>query len=265
MKENIESQIIDMLIKGPLSPVFVVRSIIKEKGVTKEAVYKSLRQLLQKEHVVKSGQKISLSNQWVIKMADKWKQAEMKYIGKSNIQMLGDKSSVVYTCKTIDQLDSLWNHAILDILYTLNPKTTLLLYSPHYWFPCLRNTSEYTLMHTIKNRGHRWLQLAGFTKMLDKDLKKYFPLDEIEYHPANVNEKTYINVLGEYFIEVTLDKKANNYINKWYDKYSVFSNESITELEKVLKIKGVYKLKISKNKNKISKFKKIFNKYYLIK
>jgi hypothetical protein len=264
-KETIESYIVNLLIKGPTPIPVIVRSAIKEKSVTKEAVYKALRLLLRKEISVKRGKIISLSNQWVIDMAEKWRDAESRYVGKSYAQLLGDKSSVVYTCKTIDQLDSLWNHVILDISYTLKPKTTMLFYSPHYWFPMIRSTSEHSLIHTLTKRGHTWLQLSGYTKPLDVHLKKYFPLKGVEYYTKDINEKNYINVFEQYFVEVTLDKKATDYINKWYSKYTTFTTESVAELEKVLKIKGSYKLKISKNQKKVEKFRKLFSKYFLIK
>jgi hypothetical protein len=264
-KETIESQIINMLTKGPLSTIYIVGSIMSAKKVTKEAVYKALRGLLKKEQIVKSGKQVSLSNQWVIKMANTWKQAEARYIGKSHIQMLGDKSSVVYTCKTIDQLDSLWNHAILDISYTLKPKTTLLFFSPHYWFPLIRASSEQSLIRTLTSRGHTWLQLNGYTEHLDKNLRKYFPLKEIEYHADNIKEENYINIFEDYILEITLDKKASRYIAEWYENNSTCDKENIEALEQVLKIKGVYKLKISKNKNKLTKFRKLFKKYFVIK
>lgn len=264
-KQTIDSYIIDLLTRGPVPTANIVATVIKNKKVTKEAVYKALRILLKQEIIVKGGKSLSLSNQWVINMAEKWRSAEERYVGKANIKMLGEKSSVIYTCKTIDQLDSLWNHTILDISYTLKPEMTLLLYSPHYWFPLIRGGSEHNIIHTITKRGHRWLQLAGHTEPMDRNWRKYFPLKEIEYHAENIQEKSYFNVLGDYILEITLDKKAVDYIHRWYKTNTTISDSVIHELEKVLSIKGTYKLKISKNPAKAQKLRKLFGKYFLIK
>ncbi len=264
-KETIESYIIDILIKSPLPRLSIVRKAMKQKSVTKEAVYKSLRLLLMREVVVKSGKNISLSNQWIINMAKKWQEAEARYIGKTNIMMLGEKSSVVYTCKTIDQIDSLWNHAILDISYTLHSKTTLLLYAPHYWFPLIRGNSEHSLIKTLSSRGHRWLQLAGGENPIDKNLIKYDSLKGLEYYASKLKENKYLNILGDYIIEVTLDKKASAFIDAWYKTHEKINEDAISALQKVLAIKGTYKIKIYKNQNKATFYKKMFSKYFLIK
>ncbi len=261
----IETFIIDKLINGPLSTTTIVSQTMRAKCVTKEAVYKALRGLLKKEIVVKGGKRISLSNQWVIDMAEKWRQAEAQYIGKANIKLLGDRNSVVYTCKTIDQLDSLWNHTILEICYLLQSETTLLFYSPHYWFPLIRGNSEHSLIHTLTARGHTWLQLAGYKEPMDLNLRKSFPLKEIEYHAEHISEKQYINVFGDYVLEISLDKKAADHIHRWYRNNDKLSEEALHNLEKVLTIKGTYKLKVSKNPKKAEKLRKLFAKYFLIK
>ena len=264
-KETIESFIIELLLKGPLPSTGIVRKTTLEKGVTKEAVYKALRQILEKEIIVKRGKIISLSNQWIVDSVEKWRGAESRYIGKAPTHLLSEKSSVVYTCKTLDQLDALWNHNIIELSYTLEPKGYMLLYAPHYWFPIIRNTSEHNLLRTLKSRGYELLQLGGHTTPIDKNITKYFPLKELNYYPATVAEKKYVNIIGKYVIEVSLDKKTLKYINDWYEKHTILTEENQYELSQVLKIKGVYKLKISKDPAKVALFTKLFSKYFVIK
>jgi hypothetical protein len=241
----------------------MVVDVATELGVTKEAVYKTLRNLIAREICVKRGKTISLSNQWVVDMSKKWRTVEARYIDKAKKPLLADKNSIVYTCKTLDQLDTLWNHYIIDLATILPVETPLLFYTPHYWFPAIRSSAEEQVTRAITSRGYRWMQLAGNTTTLDVELQKYFPQKEIEYHSARVNDKKNATILGDYIIEVTFDKKASEYIDEWYEKNSMFTKESIAELEKALKIKGIYKLKILRSKSKALYFRKLFAKYFV--
>lgn len=260
-----EDTIIDLLSENPLQTHELVSRVVRKNTVTKEAVYKSLRKLLKEEVIVKRGRVTSLSNQWVIDMAEKWRQAEAKYVGKPEGLRLAEKTSVVYTTKTIDELDTLWNHNIYQLVSLLPSGSHLYSSVPHYWFPSIRSKSEQRLMQTLKARGYVWHQMASNAKKLDRELKKYFPCEDIEYYAADIAEKNYINVFGEYVLEVTLDKKAAQYIEEWYETHSSFNDASICELEKVLAIRGVYKLKIAKNKTKAARYRKIFSPYFLVK
>lgn len=263
--QTVHSYITDALAEGSLPSKKLVENAKKKLGVTKEAVYKALRQMITEEIVVKRGKTVSLSNQWVIDMAEKWKKVEARYSGKTGGYLPAEKNSVVYTCKTLDQLDTLWNHNIYEIVATLPKGSYLLAGVPHYWFPAIRSGSEHSLVKNIKARGYHWLQLASSKKKLDIELRKYFPYKEIEYHATELPDKGYFNVFGDYVVEVTLDSKTASYINRWYDTHTKFDAESISELEKVLKIKGVFKLKISRNKSKAERYQKLFKKYFVMK
>lgn len=263
--QSVHEYIIDTLTQGSLPSTKVVEGAIKKLSVTKEAVYKALRHMITEEIVVKRGKTVSLSNQWVITMAEKWNRVAVRYSGKPASYLPAEKNSIVYTCKTLDQLDTLWNHNIYELITALPAGSCILSGVPHYWFPAIREKSEHTLMKNMKKRGFHWLQLISNAKKLDVEFLRYFPYKEIEYHATDIADKNYFNVFGEYVVEVTLEKKASDYISRWYSTHAKYDAESITELEKVLRIKGVYKLKISRNKAKADRYRKLFKKYFLIK
>lgn len=263
--QTVHNYVTDTLAEGSLPSTKLVEHAMQKLGVTKEAVYKALRQMIAEEIVVKRGKTVSLSNQWVIEMAEKWRKVETRYNGKPGAFLPAEKNSVVYTCKTLDQLDTLWNHNIYEIVATLPKGSYLLSGVPHYWFPAIRAGSEHRLMKNMKARGYHWLQLASSKKKLDLEFRKYFTYKEIEYHATELPDKSYYNAFGDYIVEVTLDSKAASYINRWYDTHTKFDPESISKLEEVLKIKGVYKLKISRNKSKSERYQKLFKKYFVMK
>ncbi len=265
MSNTAREYIINLLGSGSIPTKALVARTMKAQSVTKEAVYKALRQMLAEEIVVKRGKSFSLSNQWVIKMSEKWRTIENRYLGKTTHTLLERHGCAVYTVKTLDQLDALWNHYIFDFVSLLPIDTPLFFYTPHYWFPAIRSTTEEEVTHSVTSKGYHWMQLAGKTTKLDVGLEKYFPQKEIEYFAANVKELHNVTVLGDYIIDVAFDKKVRTFIDAWYEKNTVFTPETISELNKALKIPGTHKLKISKNKKRAGEYRKLFAKYFVFK
>lgn len=265
MNQTVSDYIIDLLAQGAVPTKALVVRAMKKKAVTKEAVYKALRHMLREEVVVKRGKSFSLSNQWILKMSEKWRSVENRYLGKTTNTLLERQGSAVYTVKTLDQLDALWNHYIFDFVSLLPVTTPLFFYTPHYWFPAIRSATEEEVTHTVTSRGYHWMQLAGKTKILDVTLEKYFPQKEIDYFAASVKEPHNVTVLGDYIIDVAFDKKVRDFIDAWYEKNTTFTPETISELQKALKIPGIHKLKISKNKKRATEYRKLFSKYFVFK
>lgn len=86
----------------------------------------------------------------------------------------------------------------------------------------------------------------------------------------NINNKLpfkqnyYLNIFGDFIIEVFLDKKLTHKIEDFYQNHETLTKENISEFEKLINEKYPVQMKISKNKDKAHLLRKKLSKdFYL--
>jgi len=270
--QNIEQFIIIFLSKEPLMTIVLFKKIQGKLSCTKQGFYKSLRNLKKQEIVVIRSKKVSLSYLWVKKQSDFYNSILYKYINNNipveDFLFLKDKDSITYKFTNISMADTFWIHALSILNQKIPINESMCIYNPHEWFLLVRNESEESLFEDMKQIKRKFVVLADNKNPLDVFVRKYFNFKTDYYY---ISEKKifrknnyYLNVIGDYCIEVWIDKRITNLIEDFYKKTLVFDNQAEEVFKKILEIKGKNKFVISKNKEKSDKFKKIFQKFFVI-
>jgi hypothetical protein len=74
----------------------------------------------------------------------------------------------------------------------------------------------------------------------------------------------YVNVIGDFVIEVWLDKKVCKEIDDYYTKTQNLGEIERQKLEHILSQKGKNKFVVSRNKRKAEAFRSKFKKYFFL-
>jgi len=273
-KQPIEQLILKTLQKGTISTIKLIESIsaIRLK-TTKQGVYRVLRKLKDEEKIVIHGKSVSLNLHWIKNMNEFFSLAQFYYSPKvanpDGFLNVREKDKIVYFFKNLNLLDSFWSHAFHMFNEISNPKEPIFVYNPHEWFAYARQETEQTLIKTMKEKNRQVLITVAHNEPLDKELKKKFGNDLLQYNIADkkIFEKQnyYFNIFDDCLIEVFIDQKIAKQVDEFFKKTNIFDDKARKELLEIVSKNGKNKLIISRNKKKAEKYKKTLSKNFYIK
>lgn len=273
-KQPIEPLILKILQKGTISTIELIEKISALRlATTKQGVYRVLRKLKNEEKIVIHGKSVSLNLHWIKNMNEFFSLAQFYYSRKvanpDGFLNVREKDKIVYFFKNLNLLDSFWSHAFHMFNEVLNPKEPIFVYNPHEWFAYARQETEQTLIKMMKEKNRQVLITVAHNESLDKELKKKFGSDILQYNIADkkIFEKQnyYFNIFGDCLIEVFIDQKIAKQIDDFFKKTNIFDDKAREKLLEIVSKNGKNKLIISRNKNKAEKYKKTLSKNFYIK
>lgn len=273
--QPIEQLIIKTVQKGTISTIKLIENIsaVRPK-TTKQGVYRVLRKLRDEEKIVIHGKSVSLNLHWIKKMNEFFSLAQFYYSPKvaspDDFLNVREKDKIVYFFKNLNWLDSFWSHAFHMFAEVSNPKEPIFVYNPHEWFAYARQETEQTLIKTMNEKTRQILITVAHSDPLDRELRKKLQGDFVQYNIAGrkIFEKSnyYFNIFDDYLIEVFIDQKISERIDKFFGKTKFFNDEASKELLEIISRSGKNKLVISRNRKKSEKYKKTLSKnFYIIK
>lgn len=264
--KNLEERILAYLQKGSCRVSGLIEDIKKHRPkTTKQGVYASLRALRKNEAVVLHGGFVSLNTVWLDKMSDYFSVAMRAYTSSSvradAVFNLQEGDSIQYYFKDPVVTDAFWSH-IFYLLTAITSKTEpVFLYNPHEWFLLARTENEKSLMNNVTEQGKLYFMTVGNKYPLDRYVSKYFDgvrtqffMADKKFFPKN---NYYLNIIGDYLIEVWLDLAITKKIENFYKEAGEFSAEKQKELQLIISQRGRSKLKISRNDKKAARLKKV--------
>lgn len=263
--KKIDDYIIHLLQKGPLKIVELIEKIKKSRpSTTKQGVYKAIRDLKKIETIVVHEKHVSLSSVWLLDWSNYISLAQHFYKtsnqSDNSFLSLGEGEKMQFTFKSFVLTDAFWSHAFQTLVEVSSPKNPVLIYNPHEWFLIAREVNETKLFEFIKNRGQQLGVAVGNQTLLDKMVRKHFDGVECMYDmlPDPLFEKTnyYVNIIGDYLIEVTLDQNISKEIDNFYNSHEVVGEKEKNELLDIVNKKSKNKFVISRNKRKTDLIKR---------
>ncbi len=267
-----EEIIVSLLESGEKDTLTLLEEIRhSRKKSTKQAFYAALRKLKAEETVVVYKSLVALHTTWINDLQNVVRKITKTYAGGAEpfgMLSLADKETVTYTFSTIRHLDSFWGHAQTMLMTHTPTSEAIYAYNPHYWFYLARKTTEQKLLEEIAAKKRQFLMTVGGNSKLDKVIRSDFSGDFIQYHLEKAFHKPnhyYVAAIGDYTIEVFLDKNLANTIEKIYKRYDNATPEAIGEMEGLLSIKARNKIRISKNKKKAEEVRKKLAKNFFVK
>lgn len=229
------------------------------RRVTLQAAYKVLHKLVIEEILLKHKNEYALSNIWrqrVVSLLDQ----------KQAVPILGESESIVYSFKSLAQLDEYWKH-IQEGAKEESEVTYFFCPHQYWWFVPGRRESEMNFYKTfIENKTTAVLLIGGLTNT-DKETKKVISNEFVQVH-LDTNDglrmTDSITIKNNLIITTRLPMSISNTINTIFDK-NLSSDDTEVLLHDVFKKKIPVRIIIEKNTKKADKLKKQIGKYFYIK
>lgn len=268
---SIEQCLLQALQHGPRRVVGIILELKELRpGTTKQGVYAALRILKKQEKVVLHRGRASLNSAWVSSMASFFSVAEQYYrneeSGDGNFLHLQDGEKISYSFKNAVLTDAFWGHAFHLLVATEQLDTPIYLYNPHQWFLIARQKSEKELIAFVQKNKRQYLLTVSSSYPLDKHIAILFDGERSQYYMRNTplfaKNNYYMNIIGDFIIEVWIDKDVANNIDDLYTSSGSYSEQTKKELEKIIALQGKTKMVISKNKRKADTYKNMMKKHF---
>lgn len=272
--KRIEEYVLSHLQAGPMLMLDLVKEIKNDRpNTTKQAVYASLRGLKKSEQILTYRGVASLNLTWLNLMVNYFALAKHNYVkggvSQNNFIDLEDKEKIKYYFQNPIKADVFWTHALYLLVERNEQKEPIFLYNPHEWFLLTRNENEQTVFKTINRRGHRLLLTVSNNWFLDKYVRKYFDNNLSQYYikekPLFKENNYYLNIIGDFVIEVWLDKKIADRIDKFYQETEIWDEGAYERLKSIVNTESRMKIVISKNHKKAEKIKNSLKKHFVLK
>lgn len=272
-KNSIEDLIRAKLQHGPTDTAILIADIQKKRPkTTKQGVYAVLRNLRREEIVILHNKKASFNLRWLKQMERFFAVAEQHYVdggfGRDNFLNLRDGEKIAYHFSTPAETDKFWGHALIILAEaSASNNEPVYLYNPHEWFLIAREKSERECIAVITKK-RRFLLVAGRKTPLDRAVAKEFDGNTSQYHmlerPLFTKNNYYLNIVGDFLIEVWLDPHIAASVETLYQKVKKLTEEVRADLIKTVSGKGKSKLVISRNAKKVERLKNMLKKNFYI-
>ena len=273
-KDNIGNLIIDLLSNGSRKAIDVIIDIKAIKpGTTKQGVYRSLRDLIKEEIVIKYSKKVMLNQIWVNQLNEFVGKVDKNYLEnyrekkpKNELDRMAEGDRIIYLFKSLDSFDTFWNHIFSMIVKKTNRVAPLYLYNPHEWTALAREKSEKYMYGWIEKNKPKTFYAIGGNSDLDRVMRKNYSSDKIEFSTGDkmgFENNYYLAVLENYLIETYLDKKVSEQIEKIYESENK-EDAAAEEIRKIFAEKTKSKIIVSLNHEKARKLKNKFEKIFFI-
>lgn len=269
----IAKQIITELVTGSKNSAVLVAKVAGAHDCSVQSVYAVLRKLREQGIVLLNKKLLTLNIVWVEEQSELLKRARDTYLestdsGTFSIETLEEGDRVTYQFKNPVLLDEMWGHTFMLLLNRIQKEIPIMIYNPHSWFPLVRYASEKTIFQSLFDNGFRAYFSFGGQEELDRDICKKF-VEPIGHSYSTgvelgLKKEKYINVVGDYMIEVELDEAVAEAINKYFSKYKKIEHSDAKELQEIVSKRGKNKLTLSRNSHKAQRLRSRLAKDFLI-
>lgn len=265
---SLESTIISLLRPRGMEGTQVIKETRRSfPSVTKQAVYQILRRLRKEEVVVVFKKEYVLSEVFVNKVIDFFEAAKRNLSKSDPLLNLLDGEYISYHFKNSYITDQFWAHAFIVLSQFCHKGMPVMLYNPHEWFYIARESSERSMFEILDKSGIPALVLVGTTDPLDIVAQKYFQHGLFQYYAkqmSNQKRNYYLNIFNDYFIEVWLNPHVSCAIDEWYRNTKVLNDQAKKELQSIIGREGKTKIRISRNKKRANRLRRLFKKDFFI-
>lgn len=258
-KQNLDDRIVVFLLTSPCSVKIIQEKLEHDHiFVTIQAIYKSLRELVRQDIIVKHKDSYSINSVWQEKLHN--------LITQRKSFSLENGEYVNYRFNKLEHIDAFWRHIISDIEKQTDPHP-IFHFTPHNFWILLtgRERGQYEYYNTRKNKKRFIFSLVGGKTIFDKITQKKLEskTHQIHLEKISLSRRDHPTVIGDYVINTKISPILAESIDAAY--ITVGSEQDLTEtLDALLKKPGNIYISIENNPKKAHQLRKRFSKYFAI-
>ncbi len=228
------------------------------KKITIQALYRSIKRLVDDAVLVKKGFFFTVSKEW--------SQSVANYFDKKDGILLSEGEEISYSFKSLSALDSYWKHTTTQLRKELGDYP-IFFYNNHVVWLHLkdRKESQTNYLNSFDAKKIYAGFVVGGSTATDKEFKKNFNRKYLQVELRDVGSIKHdsITVHGDYVVTVKFKKQTTAFVDRLY-KNAKTIQELENGLEKSLEGKLPVKLTIEKDAKKATKIRGVLNKNFYI-
>jgi hypothetical protein len=262
-----QEEILRIIARGPINGTDILAVVSLKLSITKQGLYKILRQLLFSEIIVKEKNFFVLNKLWLTRFSDFIEESE-KNLGINlpfENSLLNGRKTIIF--KNAEALDIYWGHLYLALAQKFEDKP-FFFFNRHSWSIYERPQSENYLYKTSLKKAQKILITLGVNTLIAQNFKKQFAKNNIQ---ITIDEEFLIPktdslcVVDDYFIATRYDYKTIGLMDKLFGQATAFGEVESKELHKILANCKKPKIIITKNAKKANTWRRRLAKNFVIK
>lgn len=252
IKKTLHDHMIEALLGKPMD-VSQIQEYLGNRKIpaTVQGIYKTLRELIREDVVVKQKKIYLINSIWRKKL-------EVMVSQKPPFQLFpGEKTS--YEFNKLEHLDMFWKHTITDIQNEFQG-FPIFHGDPHnfWYFLPGRQESEAQYYQSFSETKTYVFSLIGGITIFDKNLKQNYSHDYQQYHFDNnypFNRRDHLSVIGPYIITTRVSVTLARVTDRLYE--TCFTEEELAKkLEPEFKKHGSVTMTVEHNEAKAKSMRK---------
>jgi hypothetical protein len=242
-RKTLYDHITEALLETPMD-VSQIQSYLSHKKThaTAQGIYKTLRELINEDVVVKQKKTYFISNVWREKLG--------KIVSQRPPFKLSENEKTVYHFNKLENLDMFWKHTIADIQ---NEFETFPVFhaNPHnFWYLVPgRKKSEEEYRNTFSEVAKFAFTIIGGTTQFDKGQKQKYGQGHEQFHFEKkypFNRRDHLSVIGPYIITTRVSVSLARTTDRLYE--TCFTEKELQEkLESEFKKHGSVTMTVEHN------------------
>lgn len=276
-----------MFTLDPVNPLFdaIVRIVAKEPGikvsdlqkrlktekreVTLQHLYRKINTLMEEQILLKDKGALSVNLMWLSFLEYFAASAKESLIvnGKTSPFPLKEGERISLSVDTFLDVQTLWNHLLIQIHRTA-PQKYLYKYYSHAWWIWSKQQLDANFYRSIKEKGIRCLWLYGNDTYLDTEaagMHKDLFDSRIAKETAFPREGYNLNVYGEYIVECMFPENIARHLGLLFGSIRSTNEEDRSVLGDIFTLKAPYKVTVWRNKEQAQRLQKEIGKHFLLK
>jgi len=193
----------------------LIKEIEKIRGpISKQAVYKALRSLIEKRIVTKVGDGYLLSSHWLeleLKNLDRLK-SKLQTVEIWRDLLNTDSGEIVQKFSSFQAADNYWIELMLLLLRETKTKA-IFQWHPHFWFILLKPEKEHEFLEILSRQEISIKAAVNPVFQLDRELLKGWLNNQLEVKFAkgifDRFEATHLTLIDDFIISVTLSQPTH--------------------------------------------------------
>lgn len=229
----------------------------KKIPATVQGIYKTLRELISEDIVVKQKKMYLVNNVWREKMTD--------MVSRRIRFTLSPQEMVTYRFNKLDHMDAFWKHTLADIEMEVGT-FPVFHFTPHQFWSYVpgRRESEAEYYADLKKHETHAYTIIGGTNPSDKIAQAFLKTDFHQVHMdalAPFNRRDHLSVIGPYIITTRVSVTLARATDHLYAACS--TEQELTEkLEPVFKKSGNIIMTVEHDETKAKKLRKQMSKEF---
>lgn len=252
IKKTLHDHMIEALLGKPMDVSQIQEYLANGKvPATVQGIYKTLRELIREDVVVKQQKFYFISNVWREKLE--------KIVSQRPPFRLSENEHTVYQFNKLENLDMFWKHTITDIQNELSDFPVFHANPHNFWYLTPgRKFSEIEYYKKFSEKQTYVFSIVGGTNFLDKNLKQNYSPEYQQFHFEKkypFNRRDHLSIIGPYIITTRVSVSLARVTDRLYE--TCFTESELAEkLEPEFKKHGSVTMTVEHNLEKAKSMRK---------